>query len=132
MILAQKTDRTHDERYEQEASRKVLFSKLYEASKQTKSPWVFEPEYREKAEYLMEEQEIPSFKQSVLIGKSYLSNVFLTSQRKCILDTPISRYERVNGGSSRTNQSCQEEAFSLVKRYFEIGMQGPLKKHILY
>jgi len=90
------------------------------------------PSTREKAEYLMEEQEIPSFEHSVLIGKSYLSNVFLTSQRKCILDTPISRYERVNGGSSRTNQSCQEEAFSLVKRYFEIGMQGPLKKHILY
>ncbi|XLU78313.1 hypothetical protein S245_001734 [Arachis hypogaea] len=34
-----------DERYEQEASRKLVFSKLYEASKQTSNPWIFEPEY---------------------------------------------------------------------------------------
>ncbi|CAL8175468.1 unnamed protein product [Prunus armeniaca] len=34
-----------DERYEQEASRKLVFSELYEASKQTTNPWVFEPEY---------------------------------------------------------------------------------------
>ncbi|CAN0933114.1 DNA-directed RNA polymerase subunit beta, partial [Linum grandiflorum] len=34
-----------DERYEQEASRKLVFSELYEASKQTANPWVFEPEY---------------------------------------------------------------------------------------
>ncbi|KAK8939811.1 DNA-directed RNA polymerase subunit beta [Platanthera guangdongensis] len=47
-----------DERYEQEASRKLVFSELYEASKQTKNPWVFEPEFPEKAEYLMVEQEI--------------------------------------------------------------------------
>ncbi|KAL0299234.1 UNVERIFIED_CONTAM: DNA-directed RNA polymerase subunit beta [Sesamum radiatum] len=33
-----------DERYEQEASRKLVFSELYEASKQTANPWVFEPE----------------------------------------------------------------------------------------
>lgn len=43
-----------DERYEQEASRKLVFSELYEASKQTANPWVFEPEYPGKAEYLME------------------------------------------------------------------------------
>ena len=30
-----------DERYEQEASRKLVFSELYEASKQTANPWVF-------------------------------------------------------------------------------------------
>jgi DNA-directed RNA polymerase subunit beta len=30
-----------DERYEQEALRKLVFSELYEASKQTKNPWVF-------------------------------------------------------------------------------------------
>ncbi|THU43264.1 hypothetical protein C4D60_Mb00t07790 [Musa balbisiana] len=30
-----------DERYEQEASRKLVFSELYEASKQTKNPWTF-------------------------------------------------------------------------------------------
>ncbi|KAJ8436485.1 hypothetical protein Cgig2_000470 [Carnegiea gigantea] len=33
-----------DERHEQEASRKLVFSELYEASKQTANPWVFEPE----------------------------------------------------------------------------------------
>jgi len=38
-----------DERYEQEASRKFVFSELYEASKQTKKSWVFEPEYLEKS-----------------------------------------------------------------------------------
>ena len=33
-----------DERYEQEASRKQLaFCSFYSASKQTASPWVFEP-----------------------------------------------------------------------------------------
>ncbi|KAK9018508.1 hypothetical protein V6N11_001481 [Hibiscus sabdariffa] len=34
-----------DERYEQEASRKLVFSELYDAGKQTANPWVFEPEY---------------------------------------------------------------------------------------
>ncbi|KAJ6799000.1 RNA polymerase beta subunit [Iris pallida] len=34
-----------DERYEQEASRKLVFHELYSTSKQTKNPWVFEPEY---------------------------------------------------------------------------------------
>ncbi|KAF4360002.1 hypothetical protein F8388_004509 [Cannabis sativa] len=34
-----------DERYEQEASRKLVFSELYEASKQSANPWVLEPEY---------------------------------------------------------------------------------------
>ncbi|MBA0709600.1 hypothetical protein Golax_024627 [Gossypium laxum] len=34
-----------DERCEQEASKKLVFSELYQASKQTTSPWVFEPEY---------------------------------------------------------------------------------------
>ena len=34
-----------DERYEQEASRKLVFSEFYEANKQKKNPWVFELEY---------------------------------------------------------------------------------------
>lgn len=34
-----------DERCEQEASRKLVFSELYETSKQTANPSVFEPEY---------------------------------------------------------------------------------------
>ncbi|TXG60903.1 hypothetical protein EZV62_012266 [Acer yangbiense] len=38
----------YDERYEQEASRKLVFSKLYEASIQTANPWVFELEGRSK------------------------------------------------------------------------------------
>lgn len=45
---------TFDERYEQEASRKLVFSELYQASKQTANPWVFEPEYPGKVEYLTE------------------------------------------------------------------------------
>ncbi|CAN1360579.1 DNA-directed RNA polymerase subunit beta [Linum perenne] len=47
-----------DERYEQEASRKLVFSELYEASKQTANPWVFEPEYPGKTIIFDEEQEI--------------------------------------------------------------------------
>uniref|UniRef100_A0A803NEB0 DNA-directed RNA polymerase n=1 Tax=Chenopodium quinoa TaxID=63459 RepID=A0A803NEB0_CHEQI len=47
-----------DERYEQEASRKLVFSELYEASKQTANPWVFEPEYPGKSQNLMEERAI--------------------------------------------------------------------------
>ncbi|KAG5595818.1 hypothetical protein H5410_037050 [Solanum commersonii] len=38
-----------DERYEQEASRKLVFSELYEDNKQTTNPWVFEPKYRGKS-----------------------------------------------------------------------------------
>jgi DNA-directed RNA polymerase subunit beta len=49
-----------DERYEQEALRKHVFSKLYKASKQTKKHGYLNPSTQEKAEYLMEEQEIPS------------------------------------------------------------------------
>uniref|UniRef100_A0A0E0P6A2 ATP synthase subunit alpha, mitochondrial n=1 Tax=Oryza rufipogon TaxID=4529 RepID=A0A0E0P6A2_ORYRU len=49
-----------DERYQQEASGKLVFSELYEASKQTKIRGYLNPSTREKAEYLMEEQETPS------------------------------------------------------------------------
>ena len=34
-----------DERYKQEASRKLVFYELYEANKQTYNLWIFEPEY---------------------------------------------------------------------------------------
>lgn len=34
-----------NERYEEEASTKLVFSELYEASEQTKNPWVLKPEY---------------------------------------------------------------------------------------
>nr|YP_010258953.1 RNA polymerase beta subunit [Chiloglottis cornuta]UIX23822.1 RNA polymerase beta subunit [Chiloglottis cornuta] len=60
-----------DERYEQEASRKLVFSELYEASKQTKNPWVFEPEYPGKSR-IFDGRTGDIFEQPVLIGKSYI------------------------------------------------------------
>nr|AKZ31487.1 RNA polymerase beta subunit [Goodenia phillipsiae] len=60
-----------DERYEQEASRKLVFSELYEASKQTANPWVFEPEYPGKSRILDGRTGDP-FEQPVLIGKPYI------------------------------------------------------------
>nr|YP_009582422.1 RpoB [Zantedeschia hybrid cultivar]QBK84044.1 RpoB [Zantedeschia hybrid cultivar]QJF46668.1 RNA polymerase beta subunit [Zantedeschia rehmannii] len=60
-----------DERYEQEASRKLVFSELYEASKQTKNPWVFEPEYPGKSQ-IFDGRTGDTFEQPVLIGKSYI------------------------------------------------------------
>nr|YP_010403477.1 RNA polymerase beta subunit [Liparis rostrata]QJS35463.1 RNA polymerase beta subunit [Liparis japonica]QUS63154.1 RNA polymerase beta subunit [Liparis kumokiri]UQW83168.1 RNA polymerase beta subunit [Liparis rostrata] len=62
---------TFDERYEQEASRKLVFSELYEASKQTKNPWVFEPEYPGKSR-IFDGRTGDLFEQPVLIGKSYI------------------------------------------------------------
>ncbi|KAL0532933.1 hypothetical protein IC582_031072 [Cucumis melo] len=60
-----------DERYEQEASRKLVFSELYEASKQTASPWVFEPEYPGKSRIFDGRTGNP-FEQPVIIGKPYI------------------------------------------------------------
>nr|YP_011001293.1 RNA polymerase beta subunit [Jasminum auriculatum]WPN86389.1 RNA polymerase beta subunit [Jasminum auriculatum] len=60
-----------DERYEQEASRKLVFSELYEASKQTANPWVFEPEYPGKSRIFDGRSGNP-FEQPVLIGKPYI------------------------------------------------------------
>uniref|UniRef100_UPI0030FF0A16 RNA polymerase beta subunit n=1 Tax=Peperomia griseoargentea TaxID=69412 RepID=UPI0030FF0A16 len=60
-----------DERYEQEASRKLVFSELYEASKQTANPWVFEPEYPGKSR-IFDGRTGEPFEQPVLIGKSYI------------------------------------------------------------
>nr|QXI89134.1 RNA polymerase beta subunit [Gentiana aristata] len=60
-----------DERYEQEASRKLVFSELYQASKQTGNPWVFEPEYPGKSRIFDGRTGNP-FEQSVLIGKPYI------------------------------------------------------------
>jgi len=60
-----------DERYEQEDSKKVVFSELYEASKQTKNPWIFEPEYPGKSR-IFDGRTRDSFEQPVLIGKSYI------------------------------------------------------------
>ncbi|KAI5654431.1 hypothetical protein M9H77_31618 [Catharanthus roseus] len=60
-----------DERYEQEASRKLVFSKLYQASKQTANRWVFEPEYPGKSRIFDGRTGNP-FEQPVLIGKPYI------------------------------------------------------------
>nr|YP_009495236.1 RNA polymerase beta subunit [Gentiana stipitata]AWO67068.1 RNA polymerase beta subunit [Gentiana stipitata] len=60
-----------DERYEQEASRKLVFSELYQASKQTANPWVFEPEYPGKSRIFDGRTGNP-FEQPVLIGKPYI------------------------------------------------------------
>ncbi|KAK3222253.1 hypothetical protein Dsin_009278 [Dipteronia sinensis] len=60
-----------DERYELEASRKLMFSELYEASKQTTNPWVFELEYPGKRRIFDRRTEDP-FEQPVIIGKPYI------------------------------------------------------------
>nr|YP_009171339.1 RNA polymerase beta subunit [Pelargonium australe]AJA38545.1 RNA polymerase beta subunit [Pelargonium australe]AKF43100.1 RNA polymerase beta subunit [Pelargonium australe] len=60
-----------DERYEQEASRKLVFSELYEASKQTGNPWVFEPEYPGKSR-ILDGRTGDSFEQPVIVGQSYI------------------------------------------------------------
>nr|YP_009141942.1 DNA-directed RNA polymerase beta chain [Helonias koreana]AIW56496.1 DNA-directed RNA polymerase beta chain [Helonias koreana] len=60
-----------DERYEQESSRKLVFPELYEASKQTKNPWVFEPEYPGKSR-IFDGRTGDPFEQPILIGKSYI------------------------------------------------------------
>nr|YP_009515090.1 RNA polymerase beta subunit [Dendrotrophe varians]AUN45159.1 RNA polymerase beta subunit [Dendrotrophe varians] len=60
-----------DERYEQEASRKLVFSELYEASKQTGNPWVLEPEYPGKSR-IFDGRTGDIFEQPVIIGKPYI------------------------------------------------------------
>jgi DNA-directed RNA polymerase subunit beta len=63
-----------DERYEQEASKNV-FLELYEATKQTKNPWVFEPVYPGKSR-IFDGRIGDPFEQPVLIGKSYILKLF--------------------------------------------------------
>nr|QBE88839.1 RNA polymerase beta subunit [Pharnaceum aurantium] len=60
-----------DERYEQDASRKLVFSELYEASKQTANPWVFEPEYPGKSR-IFDGRSGDAFEQPVIIGNPYI------------------------------------------------------------
>nr|YP_009111568.1 RNA polymerase beta subunit [Erodium gruinum]AHH80579.1 RNA polymerase beta subunit [Erodium gruinum] len=60
-----------DERYEQEASRKLVFSELHEASKQTGNPWVFEPEYPGKSR-LFDGRTGDPFEEPVLVGQPYI------------------------------------------------------------
>ncbi|PHT34493.1 DNA-directed RNA polymerase subunit beta [Capsicum baccatum] len=60
-----------DERYEQKASRKLVFSEVYEASKQTSNPWEFEPKYPGKSRIFDGRTGNP-FEQPVIIGKPYI------------------------------------------------------------
>nr|YP_009568276.1 RNA polymerase beta subunit [Plumbago auriculata]ADD31207.1 RNA polymerase beta subunit protein [Plumbago auriculata]QBC69181.1 RNA polymerase beta subunit [Plumbago auriculata]QBE86558.1 RNA polymerase beta subunit [Plumbago auriculata] len=60
-----------DERYEQEASRKLVFSELYEASKQTANPWVFELESPGKSR-IFDGRTGDPFEQLVIIGNPYI------------------------------------------------------------
>nr|YP_010996946.1 RNA polymerase beta subunit [Plumbago zeylanica]WPJ72645.1 RNA polymerase beta subunit [Plumbago zeylanica] len=60
-----------DERYEQEASRKLVFSELYEASKQTANPWVFELESPGKSQ-IFDGRTGDPFEQPVIIGNPYI------------------------------------------------------------
>nr|YP_001876572.1 RNA polymerase beta subunit [Welwitschia mirabilis]ABY26785.1 RNA polymerase beta subunit [Welwitschia mirabilis]AMA21048.1 RNA polymerase beta subunit [Welwitschia mirabilis] len=60
-----------DERYEQEASRKLVFSELYKASEQTANPWVFELEHLGKTK-IFDGRTGEIFEQPVTIGKAYM------------------------------------------------------------
>nr|QWW92927.1 RNA polymerase beta subunit [Delavayella serrata] len=60
-----------DERYEREASRKLTFSQLYEAGKQTINPWLFEPDNPGKTR-LFDGRTGDIFEQPVTIGKAYM------------------------------------------------------------
>ncbi|KAL5553997.1 hypothetical protein UlMin_041398 [Ulmus minor] len=53
------------------ASRKLVFSELYEANKQTANPWVFEPEYPGKSR-IFDGRTGDPFEQPVIIGKPYI------------------------------------------------------------
>ena len=63
-----------DERYEREASRKLVFPELYKASEQTANPWVFEPDHPGKHR-LIDGRTGDVFEQPVTIGKAYMSKL---------------------------------------------------------
>nr|YP_010399878.1 RNA polymerase beta subunit [Nowellia curvifolia]UQM88644.1 RNA polymerase beta subunit [Nowellia curvifolia] len=60
-----------DERYEREASRKLVFSQLYEASQKTTNPWLFEPENPGKNR-LFDGRTGEIFEQPITVGKAYM------------------------------------------------------------
>jgi DNA-directed RNA polymerase subunit beta len=60
-----------DERYEREASRKLVFSQLYEASDKTINPWLFEPDNPGKNR-LFDGRTGEIFEQPITIGKAYM------------------------------------------------------------
>lgn len=63
-----------DERYEREASRKLVFSELYKASEQTANPWVFETDNPGKHR-LIDGRTGKVFEQPVTIGIAYISKL---------------------------------------------------------
>nr|QYB21990.1 RNA polymerase beta subunit [Pherosphaera fitzgeraldii]BBF91004.1 RNA polymerase beta chain [Pherosphaera fitzgeraldii] len=60
-----------DERYEPEASRKLVYSELYKASELTANPWVFEPDHPGKHR-LIDGRTGAIFEQPVTIGMAYM------------------------------------------------------------
>nr|YP_010463798.1 RNA polymerase beta subunit [Anemia phyllitidis]UUL71065.1 RNA polymerase beta subunit [Anemia phyllitidis] len=60
-----------DERYEREASRKLVFSELCRASTDTYNPWLFEPEHPGKSR-LIDGRTGDASEQPVTIGKAYI------------------------------------------------------------
>nr|NP_569621.1 RNA polymerase beta subunit [Psilotum nudum]Q8WI24.1 RecName: Full=DNA-directed RNA polymerase subunit beta; AltName: Full=PEP; AltName: Full=Plastid-encoded RNA polymerase subunit beta; Short=RNA polymerase subunit beta [Psilotum nudum]AGC26785.1 DNA-directed RNA polymerase subunit beta [Psilotum nudum]BAB84208.1 RNA polymerase subunit beta [Psilotum nudum] len=60
-----------DERFEREASRKLVFSELCEASEKTRNPWLFEPDYPGKSR-LIDGRTGDTFEQPVTVGKAYM------------------------------------------------------------
>nr|YP_009691003.1 RNA polymerase beta subunit [Saccoloma inaequale]QEG57783.1 RNA polymerase beta subunit [Saccoloma inaequale] len=60
-----------DERYEREASRKLVFSEPCEASVSTHNPWLFEPDHPGKSR-LIDGRVGDPFEQPIAIGKAYI------------------------------------------------------------
>jgi DNA-directed RNA polymerase subunit beta len=60
-----------DERFEKEASRKLVFSELYKARKLTGYPWLFEPTSPGKC-FLFDGRTGDIFEQSITVGKAYM------------------------------------------------------------
>nr|UFP91554.1 RNA polymerase beta subunit [Selaginella erythropus] len=60
-----------DERYEREASRKLVYSEIYEASEQTANPWLFELDNPGKSQ-LIDGRTGEAFEQPVTVGKAYM------------------------------------------------------------
>nr|YP_010466170.1 RNA polymerase beta chain [Haplopteris ensiformis]UQV94619.1 RNA polymerase beta chain [Haplopteris ensiformis] len=60
-----------DERYEREASRKLVFAELHEAGAKTNNPWLFEPNHPGKSR-LIDGRTGDPFGQPVTIGKAYI------------------------------------------------------------
>nr|YP_009920759.1 RNA polymerase beta subunit [Woodwardia japonica]QMS48608.1 RNA polymerase beta subunit [Woodwardia japonica] len=60
-----------DERYEREASRKLVFSELRRASASTRNPWLFEPDHPGKSQ-LIDGRTGDPFVQPITTGKAYI------------------------------------------------------------